>query len=271
MGIINVTPDSFSDGGKWMDPEAAIAHGKELIEQGADILDIGWESTRPGAQRVSEREELARVLPVIWGLKGTGVTLSIDTMRASVAARAVGAGVSIVNDVSGGLADPEMFAAVAGSGADYVCQHWRGFGDQMNDNTNYDNVITDVRGELTARIAAAIEGGIDPQRIIADPGLGFAKNTSHDWSILAHLEEFQSLGHRLLIGASRKRVLAQVAGEDLSVPGEVTFTDRDNATAAVSAICADKGVWAVRVHTVRPSAVATRVAERINSATQNIG
>jgi dihydropteroate synthase len=256
MGIINVTPDSFSDGGRWFDPQRAVEHGLELIDQGADLLDIGGESTRPGAERVSEAEEADRVLPVIQALSGRGAVLSVDTMRAAVARQAVGAGAGIVNDVSGGLADPDMFATVAGLGTDYICQHWRGFGNQMNARAQYQDVVGEVVDELGARLAAAQSAGIEAERIIADPGLGFAKNAAHDWAILAHLDRFTALGHRVLIGASRKRFLAAVSKGPQP-------QDRDEATAAVTSLCALAGVWAVRVHAVPASRAAVEVVQQI--------
>ncbi|SPF67993.1 dihydropteroate synthase [Propionibacterium ruminifibrarum] len=260
MGIINVTPDSFSDGGMWPDAHAGVGHGLELIAQGAAILDVGGESTRPGAERVSEAEELARVVPVIEGLRvpatATGVQLSVDTMRASVARAAVQAGATIVNDVSGGLADEAMLDTVANLGVDYVCQHWRGFGQEMDAAAEYDDVVAEVRDELQARCQAAVDAGIAPERIIADPGLGFAKTAGHDWQILAHLEVFTGLGHRVLIGASRKRFLGNL------LRGRPA-TERDAATTAVSGWCCAHGVWAVRTHEVRSQVDAITVIEHL--------
>jgi dihydropteroate synthase len=233
-----------------------VAHGRELIAQGADLLDIGGESTRPGAERVPEAEEADRILPVIESLSGQGAVLSVDTMRASVARQAVGAGAAIVNDVSGGLADPDMFATVAGLGADYICQHWRGFGDQMTARAHYSDVVGEVADELAGRLVEAQAAGIQSDRLIADPGLGFAKNASHDWAILAHLDRFMQLGHRVLVGASRKRFLASVSNGPRA-------QDRDDATAAVTTVCALAGAWAVRVHTVTASRAAAEVAHQI--------
>ncbi|MFT8394808.1 MAG: dihydropteroate synthase [Propionibacterium sp.] len=260
MGIVNVTPDSFSDGGLYLDASRAVSHGVELASQGAELLDIGGESTRPGAQRVSEDEELRRVLPVIEGLHAlpemAAVPISVDTMRATVASAAVETGASIVNDVSGGLADPRMFPVVAGLGVDYVCQHWRGFGAQMASRAHYGNVVAEVRSELGARLDAAISAGIGAERIIADPGLGFAKMGEQDWELLRHLDAFASMGHRLLIGASRKRFLgALLHGREVG--------GRDAATAAISAWCAQHGVWAVRTHEVASQVDAVAVAERL--------
>ena len=263
MGIINVTPDSFSDGGMWLGTAAAVGHGLDLIAQGAKILDVGGESTRPGAERVSEEEEMTRVMPVIEGLRipaaATGVALSVDTMRSSVARAAVRAGASIVNDVSGGLADTGMLGAVAELGVDYICQHWRGFGSEMNRAAEYDDVVAEVRAELEARCRAAVDAGIAPERVIADPGLGFAKNAEHDWRILAHLDAFTGLGHRVLIGASRKRFLGSLLN------GRPT-AERDAATAAVSAWCCVRGIWAVRTHEVRSQVDTITVIEHLRGA-----
>jgi len=256
MGVINVTPDSFSDGGRWYDPEAAIAHGHHLLAEGADLLDVGGESTRPGAARPSADEELRRVLPVVTALARQAV-VSVDTMRADVAAACIEAGAQIINDVSGGLADRDMLSLIAETDVDYVCQHWRGHGDVMQQHANYHDVVQEVREELSQRLDACHAAGIDPARIIADPGLGFAKGGEQDWQILAHLYQFTNLGHRLLIGASRKRFLGSLL-DDRPADG------RDVATAAVSVICAQAGVWAVRTHEVRGQrdaiAVATKVA-----------
>lgn len=258
MGVVNVTPDSFSDGGLWFSPDAAIAHGLELIEQGADLLDIGGESTRPGAVRPSADEELRRVLPVVRGLAGR-VPLSVDTMRAEVARQAIEAGAQMINDVSAGLADPRMPRVVAEAGVDYVCQHWRGHGAVMNQLATYRDVVDEVVGELTDRVRACLAVGMAAERIIVDPGLGFAKTAEHDWALLANLDRFTSLGQRVLIGASRKRFLGHLlAGRE---PG-----GRDAATAAVSVICAQQGVWAVRTHEVRAQRDAIAVVERIAAA-----
>jgi dihydropteroate synthase len=255
MGVVNVTPDSFSDGGLWLDAEDAITHGLELIDQGADLLDIGGESTRPGAMRPPIEEELRRVLPVIRGLVGR-VPISVDTMRAETAAQAIEAGAQIINDVSGGLADPLMLDVVARAGVDYVCQHWRGHGAVMNDLATYTDVVPEVAAELTQRLQACAEAGIDSAKVIVDPGLGFAKTAEQDWALLAHLDAFTSMGHRVLVGASRKRFLGHLlAGREPQ--------GRDAATAAVSVICAQQGVWAVRTHEVRGQRDAIAVVERI--------
>ncbi|MGC5168618.1 dihydropteroate synthase [Luteimicrobium sp. DT211] len=260
LGVVNVTPDSFSDGGEWFEPDAAVAHGRELLADGADLLDVGGESTRPGAVRVDEAEELRRVLPVIEALSGAGATVSVDTTRARVAARALEAGARIVNDVSGGLADPDMPRVVAGSGAVYVAMHWRGHADVMDANARYDDVVREVRDELAARLDALVTAGVDPRQVVLDPGLGFAKPGVDNWPLLAHLDALQELGRPVLVGASRKRFL----GHLLARPGvdPVPPTERDAATAAITTLCAAQGAWAVRVHDVGPSADAVRVVER---------
>lgn len=258
MGVINVTPDSFSDGGLWYSPDDAIAHGLDLVGQGADLLDIGGESTRPGAVRPEVDEELRRVLPVVRALAGR-VPVSVDTMRAEVARQAIEAGSQIINDVSGGLADPEMHKVVAAAGVDYVCQHWRGHGAVMNELATYRDVVAEVVAELEARVQACLTAGIAAEHIIVDPGLGFAKTAEQDWALLANLDRFTALGHRVLIGASRKRFLGHLlAGRE---PG-----GRDAATAAVSVVCAQQGVWAVRTHEVRAQRDAIAVVERIGLA-----
>lgn len=256
MGIINVTPDSFSDGGDHLARDRAIAHGRALLAQGADLIDVGGESTRPGAERVPVAEELRRVVPVIEALVEVGAVVSVDTMRAEVAHAAVAAGATVVNDVSGGLADPEMLATVADLRTVYVAMHWRGQSDVMQDLAHYDDVVTEVRRELGARLEAAIAAGIYPERVILDPGLGFAKTAAHNWRLLAHLDQLASLGRPLLVGASRKRFLGELlAGRP---PKE-----RDDATLALTTVLAGLGVWAVRTHTVRPQRDAIAVVSRL--------
>src|SRR5690242_10440432 len=201
MGVVNVTPDSFSDGGRWFDTAAAVKHGLALVAEGADLVDVGGESTRPGATRVDEAEELRRVIPVVRGLASEGVVVSVDTMRASVAAQALAAGAALVNDVSGGLADPAMIPAVADAGAPFVVMHWRGFLEGGNVKGVYADVVADVMDELHARVDAVLAGGIPPDRIVVDPGLGFSKEADHDLSLLAHLDRLRSLGHPLLVAA----------------------------------------------------------------------
>jgi dihydropteroate synthase len=261
MGVLNVTPDSFSDGGCWQDTAAAVARGFELVEQGADLVDVGGESTRPGAVRPSEAEELDRVLPVVAELARAGVLVSVDTMRASVAMAAVAAGAVIVNDVSGGLADPLMAPVVARTGARYVISHWRGHAATMQQRARYDDVVAEVTGELRARCVAALDAGIAPDRLIVDPGLGFAKEAEHNWQLLAALPQLRALGFPVLVGASRKRFLAGIPLDPAAGPA-----DRDQATHAISALAAQAGAWGVRVHEPRGTAEAVRVAAALASA-----
>jgi dihydropteroate synthase len=244
MGILNVTPDSFSDGGRFASVDDAIARGVQLKTQGADLVDVGGESTRPGAPRIPAAEEQARVMPVIRELVAAGVAVSVDTMNAETAFAAAEAGASVINDVSGGLADPEMYRTVAETGLLYVAMHWRGHSANMRELATYGDVVADVRNELKARLAEMIVWGIPPERVIIDPGLGFAKNDDHNWKLLGHLRELSTLGHPILIGASRKRFLAPYAPE--GAPADA----RDSATATLSALAAQAGVWAVRVHDV---------------------
>jgi dihydropteroate synthase len=261
MGVLNVTPDSFSDGGRWLKPERAIAHGHQLLADGADVVDVGGESTRPGAPRPSEAEELRRVMPVVRALADDGALVSVDTMRAGVARAAVEAGAVVVNDVSGGLADPEMLPFVATAGTPYICMHWRGHSDQMQSRASYRNVVSEVVAELRGRVQAALEAGIPADRVAVDPGIGYAKTADHNWAVLAALDELVQLGHPVLIGASRKRFLGALLADPAT--GEPRpETDRDDATAAVSALAAAAGVWCVRVHAVRPTLDAVRVAAR---------
>ncbi|TBN58636.1 dihydropteroate synthase [Glaciihabitans arcticus] len=245
MGILNVTPDSFSDGGEHNELEAAVAHAVALVEAGADLIDVGGESTRPGAERVPEGEELERVLPVITELASRGIRVSVDTMRASTAKAAVEAGAEIVNDVSGGLADPEMYRTIAATGASYVAMHWRAPSDEMHTHAVYGDVVTDVRSELKARVAELIVWGVAPEKIIIDPGIGFSKNAAQNWSVLGHLDALVTLGCPVLVGVSRKRFLGELLPEDAPA------ADRDGATAIVSALAAQAGVWGVRVHDVK--------------------
>ncbi|MET9479778.1 dihydropteroate synthase [Streptomyces sp. NPDC006638] len=263
MGVVNVTPDSFSDGGRWFDTTAAVKRGLDLVAAGADLVDVGGESTRPGATRVDEDEELRRVLPVVRGLASEGVTVSVDTMRASVAARAVEAGAALVNDVSGGLGDPDMVPVVAAAAVPFVVMHWRGFSQEMNRLAVYGDVVAEVVTELRDRMDAVIAGGIAPERIVIDPGLGFAKRAEHDLALVAHQAELRALGRPLLIAASRKRFLGHVLATEGAPP---PARERDAATAAISAIAAHQGAWAVRVHEVRATADAVRVARAVEDA-----
>lgn len=264
MGVVNVTPDSFSDGGRWFDTTAAVKHGLDLVAEGADLVDVGGESTRPGATRVDEDEELRRVVPVVRGLASEGVVVSVDTMRASVAARSLEAGAALVNDVSGGLADPEMIPVVADAGAPFIVMHWRGLLEGAAVHGVYDDVVGEVVDELRARVDAVLAGGVAPDRIVVDPGLGFSKEAEHDLALLAHLDRLTALGHPLLVAASRKRFLGRVlAGPEGAPP---PARERDAATAAVSALAAQAGAWAVRVHEVRATADAVRVARAVEAA-----
>ena len=267
MGVVNVTPDSFSDGGRWLEPDAAIAHGRELLADGADILDIGGESTRPGATRPLVTEELGRVVPVITALAAEGATVSVDTMRAEVAEAALAAGATIVNDVSGGLADPAILDVAAAGGATYVAMHWRAHADHMRDFAVYDGpggVVAAVREELAARVEAILAAGIAPEKVVLDPGLGFAKRQEHNWELLRHLDAIQALGHPVLVGASRKSFLGRLLADRR---GTVRPVDqREHANTALTVHLAGLGVWGLRVHDVRAARDALRVIERLDQS-----
>jgi dihydropteroate synthase len=273
MGVVNVTPDSFSDGGRWFGAAAAVEHGLELVAQGADIVDVGGESTKPGAQRVSAEEELRRVKPVITELVKAGAVVSVDTMRAQVAEWAVQAGVSLVNDVSGGLADPYMPRLVGKAGVPYVVMHWRGHSHDMETRAVYADVVREVHDELAQRIDAVTAEGVDPSMIVLDPGLGFSKNPAawgpeaHNWQLLANLREVAAIGGRefpVLVGASRKRHLSRLFDTEGGEPR--AFTENDAATAAVTALAAAEGAWCVRVHQVPVNADAVLVAAAYRAA-----
>jgi dihydropteroate synthase len=264
MGVVNVTPDSFSDGGRWFEPDDAVAHGLALLDQGADLLDVGGESTRPGAGRVPVDQELARVLPVVRALVAHGAAVSVDTTRAQVARAAVEQGAVVVNDVSGGLADPAMHRTVADLGVVYVAMHWRGHADVMESRAAYDDVVTDVRRELADRVAELADAGARPGQVVLDPGLGFAKTGSDNWPLLARLDEIVSLGRPVLVGASRKRFLGHLLAGPDGTPAPPLR--RDGATAAVTALAAHAGAWCVRVHEVAGSADAVRVAAALRAA-----
>lgn len=265
MGILNVTPDSFSDGGEYLRPQAAIAHGLHLAAQGADIVDVGGESTRPGSDRVAARAERERVLPVVSALAERGVVVSVDTARAGVAEAALRAGASWVNDVSGGLADPDMLGVVAGSRAGYIAMHRRGQADSMQTRARYSDVVAEVCAELAARRDAALAAGIAAARLVLDPGLGFSKEADHNWTLLARLEAVQALGHPVLVGASRKRFLGTLLADGA---GPRPAPDRDDATAALTALLAQRGVWGVRTHSVRKNADAIAVVEQLRRFAQ---
>jgi dihydropteroate synthase len=253
IGVLNVTPDSFSDGGDFLQVDAAVAHAIKMRAAGADFIDVGGESTRPGADRVEPHDEQERVLPVLDALIDRGIPVSVDTMNASTAKAAVEAGVLVINDVSGGLADPEMYRMVAETGVHYIASHWRGPSVSMDEFSEYDNVVLEVRDALKARIAELLVWGVSPDKIVLDPGLGFAKTADHNWALLKALPALQSLGYPVLIGASRKRFLAPFA-ED----GAPT-ADRDFATAVISALAAQSGIWGVRVHDVASTVAALDV------------
>ena len=257
MGILNVTPDSFADGGEHFDFEDAIRHGHKLMDEGADIIDVGGESTRPGAERVSLEDELHRVIPVITELRELGATISVDTMRSEVAKAAISAGATIVNDVSGGLADPLMAKVIAGApGIQYVAMHWRGHSKNMQNLTSYDDVVRDVKNELDDRVTELLKAGVAPEQIILDPGIGFAKDSEHNWALLRGLERLQLLGYPLLVGVSRKRFLGELIGADLPA-------DRDDATLAITSDLARREIWAVRTHSVKPHRDAIEVIEEL--------
>ncbi|GAB3561617.1 dihydropteroate synthase [Amycolatopsis endophytica] len=257
MGILNVSPDSFSDGGAHRGTAEAIRHGETMAAQGADWIDVGGESTRPGARRPSMATELARVLPVVRGLARRGIRVSVDTMRAEVARRAVDAGARMVNDVSGGLADPAMLPAVAGLGTPYVLTHWRSSQVPEHRSETYPDVAADVAAELHERARTAIGAGIEPQRIIVDPGIGFSKNPGQSWRLLGRIQAIRDLGFPVLVGASRKRLLTEVSGPDTSL------ARRDLATAVLSALLAANGVDLLRVHDVAGNLLALEVEQRL--------
>lgn len=261
MGVLNVTDDSFSDGGLYLDRDAALLHGLELKRLGVDIVDVGGESTRPGATRVDPEVEAGRVVPVIADLVAEGIYVSVDTMRASVAKAAIEAGASIVNDVAGGRADPAMASVLADAGVPWILMHWRSAGDYVHRGNadHYDDVVREVRDELMTQVDLAVKAGVDPRSLVLDPGLGFAKNADHNWALLEALPELAELGFPVLIGASRKRFLGSLLAdaEGVSRPP----AGREVATAVVSALAATHGAWGVRVHDVQGSLDAIAVAE----------
>ncbi len=261
VGVLNVTPDSFSDGGRWDSLDAAVAHGIEMHGAGADLIDVGGESTRPGAARVDAEVERERVVPVIEALAAAGVPLSVDTSRAAVAEAALSAGARVVNDVSGGLADADMARVVRDAGCPWVLMHWRGHSSTMRQLAHYDDVVAEVRSELTERIDAALAAGVTEAQLVVDPGLGFAKKPAHDWALLAHLDAFTALGYPVLVAASRKSFLGRLLAIDDDTPRPVD--QREDATTALTAFCAEQGVWGVRVHDVVASVDAATVIGRI--------
>jgi len=258
MGVLNVTPDSFSDGGRYHNVDDAVRHGLALWRRGADLIDVGGESTRPGADRATADVEAARIVPVIELLAAEGVVVSVDTTRARVADAALAAGAVIVNDVSGGLADPDMVKVVVSSGVPWILMHWRGHSKDMNELAHYDDVVTDVRAELSARVDAALSAGVAADALVLDPGLGFAKRSNHDWALLHGLGELLAVGFPVLVGASRKRFLGALLADKDGTPRPPD--KRETATAAVSALAAANGAWGVRVHDVDRSLDAISVA-----------
>ena len=263
FGILNVTPDSFSDGGKFASTQQAIAQGVHLAATGADIIDIGGESTRPGASRVAAQEELDRVIPVVEGLVAHGVTVSVDTMRAQVAREAAKAGAKIINDVSGGKSDPEMFATMAELAIPFILMHWRGPSNAMDTLTTYQNVVEEVASELSKRVDKAIEVGIKREHIVLDPGLGFAKTPEQNWPLIKQIETLQDLGFPLLVGASRKKFLGELLS-NANGPREVCA--REAATTALTTVLAQRKIWAVRVHNTQDAFDAVTVVQRLQSS-----
>ncbi len=260
MGVLNVTPDSFSDGGRYLDPALALKHGRQLAAEGADLVDVGGESTRPGASRATLQEELDRVLPVVSGLAAEGVLVSVDTMRASVAEAAVAAGAVMVNDVSGGRADDQMLATVARLETAYVLMHWRAHSREMEQHAAYGDVVGDVLSELHEQLDAAREAGVNPARIAIDPGIGFSKTADQNWDVLGGMERLHDLGQPVLIATSRKRFLGRLLADP---SGELRPPElREDGTTATSALAAAAGAWCVRTHLVRPTLDAVLVAGR---------
>jgi dihydropteroate synthase len=251
MGVLNVTPDSFSDGGRWTDVDDAVAHAVQLHSDGADIVDVGGESTRPGAARIDAAEEARRVLPVLRAVQAAGVPTSVDTYHSSVAAAALDAGASVVNDVSGGLGDPAMAEVVRDAGCPWILMHWRAHGATMQHLAHYDDVVRDVHAELGARVEAAVSAGVAESALVIDPGIGFAKTAEHNWALLHELAGFVALGIPVLVGSSRKSFLGALLADSDGKPRSVY--EREDATTALTAYCALQGVWGVRVHDVRPS------------------
>ena len=265
MGVLNITPDSFSDGGEFLEPAKALRQAELMFQQGAQIIDIGGESTRPGAQRVSLETEQARVLPLIKEIKSKlDVMVSVDTMNSQTARKAVEAGADIVNDVSGGLADPEIFAAIADLDCRYVLGHWRGHSDVMDELTGYSDVAREVVGELAEQVSMAVAAGISRERIVVDPGLGFAKNIEQNWDLVARLDELEHLELPILVGASRKRFIAHAL--DSQNPTAVDHQRRDVATAVLTALLLQRKLWGVRVHNVQTTSDAISVVAALKEA-----
>mgnify|MGYP006276463561 CR=1 FL=1 len=263
MGVLNATPDSFSDGGKFSSSASAISYGLDLARSGADIVDVGGESTRPGAERVTLEEELERTIPIVSALANEGICVSIDTMRAAVAREAIAAGAAIVNDVSGGLADVEMYGVIAQFTVPYILMHWRGHSDQMMNQADYQDVVAEVAHELSGQITLANEAGIASDRIVIDPGIGFAKLPEDNWKLLRQLSEIKDLGHPILVGASRKRFIGELLADN-GVDRDVL--EREAATTAITTFLAQTDTWAVRVHDVRASADAIAVVQKLGES-----
>lgn len=268
MGVLNITPDSFSDGGLYLDPTSAIEQAKELVAQGAQIIDIGGESTRPGAKRISPEEEQERVLGILQQLKQLDICeVSIDTMNSSTAGLAIHYGADYINDVSGGLADPEMFSVVAAGKAKFILGHWRGHSDNMDELAQYEDVAREVVAELSEQVAMAIAAGVNRDRIIVDPGLGFAKDMGQNWELVARLDELERLGLPILVGASRKRFLASAL--DPQNPATVSMPRRDVATAVLTALLLQRKLWGIRVHNVQATNDAIQVVAALKQAEQS--
>jgi dihydropteroate synthase len=263
MGVVNVTPDSFSEAGRFFEAGAAILQGQALVASGADIIDVGGESTRPGASRVDADEEQRRILPVISALSADGIYVSVDTMRCVTAQAALEAGARMVNDVSGGLADPTLPTLVAEARVPYVVMHWRGHSADMQQKATYDDVVAEVCKELIERVDAVVAAGVDPAAVVIDPGIGFAKTAAHNWALLAHLDRLVALGPPLLVGASRKSFLGSLLADE---DGPRPVDERDDATAAVTTLAGAAGAWGVRVHEVAASADAVRVVAAVKAA-----
>ncbi|MCW2603483.1 MAG: dihydropteroate synthase [Pseudonocardiales bacterium] len=264
LGVLNVTPDSFSDGGRYPAVADAVAHALAMRADGADLIDVGGESTRPGAARIGAGAEAQRVLPVISALAAAGVPVSVDTYRASVAQAALEAGATVINDVTGGLGDPDMARVARDAGCPWILMHWRGHSDVMATLATYDDVVADVRRELCTRVDAALAAGVDPSQLILDPGLGFAKTAAHNWALLAHLDALIDLGLPVLVAASRKSFLGSLLADGEGAPRPVG--ERESATVAITTMAGLAGAWGVRVHEVRPSVDAARAVAAVRAA-----
>ena len=258
MGVLNITPDSFADGGRHFGFEKAIARAKEMLAEGVDIIDVGGESTRPGSERISSEIERDRVIPVVSELCALGATVSIDTTRAEIARAAIAVGATIVNDISGGLADPKMSKVIADHPTiQFIVMHWRGESKNMQSKAIYTDVVQEVRNELSERVASLVDQGVNPEQLVLDPGIGFAKNGEHNWELLRNIDRIQLLGFPVLVGVSRKRFLGDLVGAE-------NPDDREFATLAITTEMARRGVWAVRTHSVKPQLDAIKVVEELH-------